>query len=364
MCVACETVKSNSPTVNSAANAFAEKFVSYLNGAAVMLMTSIGHRTGLFDVLGDARPRTSDELARESGKSERYVREWLGAMATTGVVKFDPATARYVLPPEHAGFLTRAATPNNLATSAQWVSVLGNVEDHVVAAFEHGRGVPYDAYDRFPEVMAEESGQTTLGGMDDHIIPLVDGLHERLTAGVMVLDLGCGHGEAILHLARRYPRSRFVGVDLLREHVDAANAKAAAEGLGNARFEVHDTTLWNPQAMFDVIFNFDAIHHQAHPDRVLANLAGALKPDGVYIMQDIKASSHVERNLDHPMGPWVYTISCMHCMSVSLAQGGKGLGAAWGRELAVRMLADAGFANVDVHELPHDVINYYYIARK
>jgi SAM-dependent methyltransferase len=352
-----------SGSAGTAERAFSEKFVSYLNGAAVMLMTSIGHRTGLFDALSDGKARTSGQLAAESGKSERYVREWLAAMATAGVVKFDPDSARYVLPAEHAAFLTRAATPNNLATSAQWVSVLGAVEDEVVAAFEHGRGVPYSSYDRFPEVMAEESQQTTLGGLDEHIIPLVPGLHEKLSAGALVLDLGCGQGEAILHLARRYPRSRFVGVDLLPNQVEAANARAAAEGLGNARFEVHDATTWAPKALFDVIFTFDAIHDQAHPERVLANLAGALKPDGVYVMQDIKASSHVERNLDHPMGPWVYTISCMHCMSVSLAQGGKGLGAAWGRELAVRMLQDAGFGTVDVHELPHDAINYYYVVR-
>ena len=54
----------------------------------------------------------------------------------------------------------------------------------------------------------------------------------------------------------------------------------------------------------------------------------------------------------------------MHCMTVSLALGGEGLGAMWGEEKARRMLAEAGFAVVEVKQLPHDFINYYYIARK
>jgi hypothetical protein len=71
----------------------------------------------------------------------------------------------------------------------------------------------------------------------------------------------------------------------------------------------------------------------------------------------------VHEDKRHPLGAFMYTISCMHCMSVSLAHGGPGLGAMWGKKVALEMLAAAGFGDVKVHELPHDILNYYYIAR-
>ena len=167
-----------------------------------------------------------------------------------------------------------------------------------------------------------------------------------------------------MHLARRFPKSRFVGLDLSPEATASARQEAQRRGLTNIRFEEQDLTTWNAPQQFDLITAFDAIHDQARPDLVLASIARALRNSGIFLMQDIKASSHVEKNLDHPLAPFIYTISCMHCMSVSLAQGGVGLGAAWGEELARKMLAEAGFARVEVHQLPHDILNSYYVCRR
>jgi SAM-dependent methyltransferase len=111
-----------------------------------------------------------------------------------------------------------------------------------------------------------------------------------------------------------------------------------------------------------LVLAFDAIHDQPAPARVLENIRRAVRPDGLFLMQDIAAASCVHGNMNHPVGPFIYTISCMHCMSVSLAGGGPGLGAAWGKELALEMLADAGFGDVRVEQLPHDIINYYYVV--
>jgi hypothetical protein len=111
-----------------------------------------------------------------------------------------------------------------------------------------------------------------------------------------------------------------------------------------------------------LIFTFDAIHDQAQPGQVLRNIARALKADGIYLMQDIAGSSHVHHNLDHPLAPFLYTISTMHCMTVSLAAGGEGLGTMWGKEKALELLAAAGFTHTEVHQLPHDVMNYYYVS--
>lgn len=345
------------------AEAFAGKMIGVLNSSAVALMISVGHRTGLFDALAPLGPATSAELARAAGLSERYVREWLGAMATGGVVEHDGGANTYRLTAEHAAFLTRAARPNNLAQSMQWVAVLGAVEDEVVEAFRHGQGVPYSAYPRFHEVMADESDQTTVAGLHRHIVPMVPGLGSRLVSGINVLDVGCGSGRALMRLAELFPTSWFTGYDFSEGAVAAARDEAGRRGLKNVRFEVRDVAKWDERAVFDLVTAFDAIHDQADPAAVLANVARALRPDGVFLMQDIKASSHVCKNADLPLGPFVYAVSCMHCMSVSLACGGAGLGAAWGKELALQMLADAGFADVRVETLPHDLMNYYYTAR-
>jgi 2-polyprenyl-3-methyl-5-hydroxy-6-metoxy-1,4-benzoquinol methylase len=345
------------------AEAFGQRIVETVNSAALSLMISIGHRTGLFDTLADMPPATSVQIAEQAGLSERYVREWLGAMLTGGVVEYDAACGTYWLPPEHAASLTRDASPNNAAVFTQWIAVMGGVEDQVVEAFSHGRGVPYSAYHRFHEVMAEESGQTVVAALLEHILPLVDGLSERLEAGIDVLDIGCGAGRALIELAAAFPASRFTGYDFSEEGIAAARAEARRRELNNIRFEVRDVAEVDEAEAYDLVTAFDAVHDQARPARVLRNVAAALRPDGVFLMQDIAACSHVHGNLDHPVGTLIYTISCMHCMSVSLAHGGPGLGAAWGREKALEMLRDAGFRDVSVRTLDHDIMNYYYIAR-
>jgi SAM-dependent methyltransferase len=344
------------------AEAFMGRLVETLNHAGLALMTSIGHRTGLFDTLAALPPVTSAQLAHEAGLDERYVREWLGAMTTGGVVEHDPAAGTFALPPEHAAYLTRAAGADNLSVPAQFIAVLGGVEDGIVDCFREGGGVPYEAYHRFHEVMAEESSLTVVGALDDHILPLVPGLVDRLRAGIDVLDVGCGSGRAINYLARRFPESRFTGYDLSEEAVGRARAEANRHGTANVRFEAVDVTALDVPGAFDVVTAFDAIHDQARPDRVLAGIARALRPGGTFVMQDIRASSHVHGNMDHPLGTYLYTISCMHCMTVSLAQGGMGLGAVWGRETAERMLGEAGFTSVTVREPAHDPINYVYVA--
>ena len=353
------------PDLNQAkAEEFAERMVCVLNEGAIALMTSIGHRAGLFDAMAGLPPSTSDQIADAAGLNERYVREWLGAMVVGKIIEHDPEEGTYQLPQEHAAFLTRAASPDNIAAFAQYIPLLGSVEDGIVESFEHGGGVPYSAFPRFHEVMAEDSGQTVLPALNDHILPLVEGLTERLEKGIDVLDVGCGSGRALNHMARSFPNSRFVGYDFSEEAITRAHAEAQEHGSTNARFEVKDAAKLDEKARYDLITTFDAVHDQADPEAVLKGIAEALREDGVYLMQDIAGSSHHHNNLDHPIGPFLYTISCMHCMTVSLAQGGAGLGAMWGEEKAKQMLEEAGFKEVEIEQLPHDFQNYYYIATK
>jgi len=224
--------------------------------------------------------------------------------------------------------------------------------------------VPYSRYERFQQLMAEESQQTVCAALLDAILPLVPGLIERLQHGIDVLDVGCGAGRAMNLLATHFPNSRFAGYDFSADGIAMARAEAEALDLRNVRFEVRDAARIDEPGGYDLITAFDAIHDQAHPAAVLAGIAQALRGDGIFLMQDIGGSSAVEKNVDHPMAPFLYTISCMHCMTVSLAEGGAGLGAMWGRELAETMLAEAGFTDVSVQALPHDVQNLYFVARR
>jgi 2-polyprenyl-3-methyl-5-hydroxy-6-metoxy-1,4-benzoquinol methylase len=346
------------------AEAFVERMVDILNTGAIALMTSIGHRTGLFDTMAGLPPSTSEQIASAASLNERYVREWLGAMVVGRIVEYDPQDETYRLPPEHAAFLTRAATPDNIAVTAQFVPLMGSVEDRIVERFREGGGVPYSAYPRFHEVMAEDSGQTVVSALFESILPLVPGLTERLEAGIEVLDVGCGSGRALNLMARAFPNSRFVGYDFSEEAIARARAESEENGTTNVRFEVKDAASLDEVARYDLITTFDAIHDQAKPANVLEGIAHALNDDGVYLMQDIAGSSHVHNNMDHPLGPFLYTVSTMHCTPVSLAQGGEGLGTMWGEEKARKMLGEAGFSNVEVKQLPHDFANSYYIVTK
>jgi 2-polyprenyl-3-methyl-5-hydroxy-6-metoxy-1,4-benzoquinol methylase len=349
------------------AEAFAGRIITALNNGALCLMMSIGHRTGLFDVLREAPPGTSEEIARRAKLQERYVREWLGAMVCAGVVEVDPAIARYKLPPEHAAFLSRASAADNMAVFAQWISVFAGVEDDVIECFKNGGGVPYEKYERFHAVMREDSGQSVLSSIVPHVLPLVPGLADRLAAGIRVLDAGCGSGRIMNHLAALFPKSGFTGIDLSTEAITFARTEATEKMLENAEFTVRDLSNFDetaPSEQFDLITTFDAIHDQGRPLRVLKGIHKALKPDGVYLMQDIRGSSHVHKNVDHPFGTFLYTASCMHCMTVSLAQGGEGLGAMWGEERAREYLARAGFRSVETKNLAHDIQNNWYVVRK
>jgi len=344
---------------------FSERLLKTLNEGALCLMISIGHRTGLFDTMAAMPPSTSAGIAERAGLNERYVREWLGGMVTSGVVEYLPEGGRYRLPPEHAASLTRAAGADNIAVFAQYIATLGDVETDIVECFRNGGGVPYEKYPRFHEVMAEDSGQSVLSSLETHILPLVPGLTARLEQGISVLDLGCGRGLILNRLARLFPRSRFTGIDLSREATDYANAHAA--GLDNLEYiarDLSDFDRWAAPAAYDLVTTFDAVHDQARPLNLLKGIYRTLRDDGVYLMQDIRGTGHPHKDVDHPLGTLLYTVSCMHCMTVSLAQGGEGLGAMWGEEKAREYLTRAGFRSIETRRLEHDIQNNWYVVRK
>lgn len=344
--------------------AFAGRMLEVLNDAAVALMTSIGHQVGLFDTMADLPPATHRQIAQAAGLNERYVREWLGAMVTGQIVDCNSEDDTYSLAPEHAAWLTRAAGPDNLAGPAQFIPVMAQVEESVIECFRDGGGIPYSAYPRFHRLMAEDSAAIHDVALLDAVLPLVPGLVERLQAGIEVADVGCGQGHAINLMAQAFRKSRFTGYDLSEEAILSGRKEAQDMGLENARFETRDVSILDAHHRFDLVTAFDAIHDQAQPGRVLTAVADALRPQGVFLMVDFGASSHVHENMEFPASPFLYAISCMHCVPVSLGLGGPGLGAMWGEQLARRMLAEAGFTGVDVKQVEGDLFNNYFIGTK
>jgi len=349
----------------SKAEEFASKMFQFLNGGMLSLMISIGYKTNLFDIISQLEPSTSQEIAQAAKLDERYVREWLGAMVVSRVIEYDPAHKTYWFDKEKMNSLTRTSGSYNFAASMQWIPILAQVEDDIINCFQKGGGVHYDSFKRFHEVMAEESAQTVVTGLFDFILPLIQGLEENLMGGISVLDIGCGSGHAINTMAAKFPNSKFVGYDISEEAINKARSEGRQLGNKNVSFDVNDVS--NPQVIktdFDLVVAFDAIHDQRDPAHVLKNIASIINPvGGIFLMQDILGSSSLEKNINHPLGPFLYTISCMHCMSVSLAQNGAGLGAMWGKERAIEMLKNAGFNSVEVKTLAHDFQNYYYIAK-
>jgi SAM-dependent methyltransferase len=343
---------------------FAERMVDAIDAASLAILLSIGHQTRLFDTLAELPPATSAQVADAAGLNERYVREWLGGVVATRIVDYDPANQTYSLPPHRAAVLTRAAGPDNLSRVAQFIPLFGEVEQKIIGCFHAGGGLPYSDYPRFHKLMAEESGEVFDAALVDTILPLVDGLPDRLRAGADVADIGCGSGHAVNVMAQAFPASRFTGIDFSDEGLAVGAAEAESLGLTNATFVAADVTNLDAVETYDVITVFDAIHDQAQPARVLQNIHQALRPGGVFLMVDIKASSNLEDNIGVPLASFKYTVSTMHCMSVSLGLDGVGLGTVWGQQLATSMLSDAGFPDVTVHEIETDPFNFYYVARK
>jgi 2-polyprenyl-3-methyl-5-hydroxy-6-metoxy-1,4-benzoquinol methylase len=343
------------------ARAFTKRMLDILNDGALSLMMSVGHKAGLFDAMDGTAARSSSEIAANAGLDERYVREWLAAMACGGIVDYDADNETFQLPAEHSGLVTRRAGPLNLTVPMQHISLLGEVEDDLVDAFQNGGGVPYDKFPRFQALTAESSERRFHSGLVNQVVPLLD-MDDALTSGIDVADVGCGSGLASYLLGKEFPNSQFVGFDMSQDGI--AHASEVAREQTNVSYEVADAAGLDQHERFDLVTTFDAIHDQAHPTTVLSNIFAMLRPGGTYLCVEPKASSRLEDNIPDPMAPYMYTISTMHCMTVSLAYGGEGLGAAWGHQLATEYLTNAGFVDIEIAGIRDDRGNNYFISKK
>src|SRR6201991_2492667 len=244
---------------------FAERMVGAIDSASLAILLSIGHQTKLFDTMAELPPATSAQIADAAGLNERYVREWLGGVVSCRVVDYDPASQTYSLPRHRAAVLTRAAGPDNLSRVAQFIPLFGEVEQKIIGCFHSGGGLAYGEYPHFHKVMAEQSGDVFDAALVDVVLPMAEGLPDRLRAGADVADIGCGSGHAINVMAHAFPASRFTGVDFSEEGPAAGRAEVQRRGLANATFAQQDVTTLDAIETYDVLTVFDAIHDQAQP---------------------------------------------------------------------------------------------------
>ena len=340
----------------------AGQVVSIYAGSFLTYMIDIGHRTGLLATLAQGGG-TSEAIAARAGLTERYVREWLATTTTGGLVDYDPATRTFTLSAERAAVLTAGPLP--LAVIAALQTHLGKHVHEVARAFREGGGVPYSAYrPEFTDLMDQIGRVWYDTALLDAFVPAIDGLVEQLQAGASVADVACGTGHSLVVLGRRFPRSTFVGYDLDEGAIARARAEADGAGLTNVQFEVADAARLGVSEAFDAVFVFDAVHDQVDPAGVLRSIHDALKPGGLFVMREPSAADNLEDNIGNPFAPVLYGMSTLHCMTVSLAHNGAGIGTAFGQTLARSLLADAGFTSVTVEPTPGDPTDAMYVTRK
>lgn len=355
-------------------DSFSQKMIDILNYGAINLAMAIGYRLGLFDVMDRFdEPQPASQIAAYSGLNLRYVREWLGVMVTGGIVELSrPADGEnlYGLPKAHGDLLTRRAGNSNVGVYTQEIPLLTTCAmDGVLEGFRTGQGVPYDNYPRFQAFMSELADAKHRRILVEVFLPSVDDgrLVARLRKGIRVCDLGCAQGVALLLMARAFPKSRFVGIDLSEEAIAQAVGEMTRLNILNAEFLRKDAAHLKEHAAlrksFDYVTAFDAIHDQTHPLDALKGVREILAPGGMFSMVDIAARTDLADNLDHPMGSFLYTVSLMHCMPVGLVNDGMGLGMMWGREKAVALLKEAGFDQVEVYDIPNDPFNLHFLCR-
>src|SRR5215467_13377944 len=267
---------------------FVGKVVEQISGTMTTLLGAVGDRLGLFKNLAEQGPATSTELALRTKLNERYLREWLGGMATAGYLNYDGPTRRFTLPAEHASVLAQENGPFFVGGIYQMLPAEAGVFDQVVSAFRTGGGVSqsqysdmiWDGLERFTSTWFENF-------LLQQWIPAMPDVKAHLERGCDVADVGCGRGRALIKLAQAFPRSRYVGYDNFGPTVARATANARDAGVGKVvRFEERDAAKGLP-GKYDVITTFDVVHDAADPLGLLKTIRQSLKPDGVYVCLDI-----------------------------------------------------------------------------
>jgi 2-polyprenyl-3-methyl-5-hydroxy-6-metoxy-1,4-benzoquinol methylase len=318
----------------------------------------IGDKLGIWEALAGSGPVTSAELAQITNLNERYLREWLATQAAVGYIEFEPASGRYVLPPEHAAVLAVDGTPTSMVSGFQGTHSFFAAADPVAEAFRSGGGVAwgdhhpnlYEATDRFFRPLYEAS-------LVSEWLPALEGVVPRLQQGATVLDVGCGHGSSTILMAQAFPQSTFHGIDVHEESIVAARQEAAKAGVEDrVTFEVAAIESYE-RGGFDLACFFDSFHHVGDPQRAARQVRQVLAPGGKLLLVEPLAGTKVEDNLNL-VGLIYYSASTLICVPDAIAQGAEdALGGQAGPARLIEILQAAGFEGARVAaEAPFNIV--------
>ena len=317
-------------------------------GAAMSAaLVFVGDQLGLWKGLGEG-PQTPAELAKRTGTVERYVREWLAAMAASGYLQHDPASGRFSLTPEQKLAFAEEGSPAFLPGMFELIAAMFRDEPKITAAFRSGKGVGWHEHDaclfRGTERFFRPGYAANLVAS---WIPALEGVKEKLERGVEVADVGCGHGASTILLAQAFPKSRFTGFDYHPPSIEAARKAARAAGLSEERvkFEVAPAKGY-PGKGYALVAFFDCLHDMGDPVGAAAHVRQSLAPDGTWMIVEPFAHDALEANLN-PVGRVFYSASTMICTPASLSQEvGLALGAQAGEKRLTEVIKKGGFGRV------------------
>ncbi len=321
-----------------------QRFLQHLEGQYAMIMLELGRQTGLLDALR-AGPGTAEIIADRAGTHQRSTREWLTLLTAAGYLAHQDGVFRFQ-PGAEVLFGTENP-PMDTSVLLRMGPLAGRVTPGLVRSMRDGGGVPYAEY------------QPDFTDMQDRInraaydrlllaewIPAAAGLTDRLAAGCHVADIGTGAGHALCLLATAYPTSTFVGYDLDTAALTVARERAAERGLNNVEFREHDLADGLDDA-YDVVFALDTVHDLPDPGGLLRSARQVLRPGGALVLVEPAATGNVDTDIAQPGAVLRYFSSLFHCIQVSLAAGGPGLGNGWPTDAVVAALREAGFTTID-----------------
>lgn len=321
---------------------FMGRAVGDMGAAMHAVLILLGDKLGLYKAMADSEPVTSAELARRTGTTERYVREWLNANAASGYVKYDPATGSYTLPPEQAMALAIENSPAFLPGAFQIISACFNDAGKIEDAFRTGKGVGWHEHHHDLFHGTERFFRPGyIANLTSSWIPALHGVREKLEAGAKVADIGCGLGASTILMAKQFPNSEFFGFDYHQGSIDMAREAARREGVADrVTFSVASAKAY-PGKDYDFVAFFDCLHDMGDPRGAAAYVHSTMTPDGTWMIVEPYAEDTTEGNLN-PVGRIFYSASTMLCVPASMSQEvGAALGAQAG-EARIREVVTAG----------------------
>jgi 2-polyprenyl-3-methyl-5-hydroxy-6-metoxy-1,4-benzoquinol methylase len=345
---------------------FSFQLFTKLEGAVTAGMIHLGDQLGLYAELVEAgEPITTAELADRAGLTERWVREWAYNQAAAKMVSVstENGVERFTLTPEAAAVL---ATPDHPAYGMGMFHRLPQTMralEEMPESFRTGVGHDYDSHGPQGAVGIERSFEPwNKANLLPNVLPALEGIVDKLTAGARVADIGCGAGGAVLLMAGAFPASHFAGYDISKYALGRAEQKLEESGVTNAAFHDPRDEPIPSNGTLDLITTFDCIHDMTHPQEMMHTIRRAISDDGTWLLVDIKAQDTFELNAKkNPMAALMYGISVLSCMSSALSEpDGAGLGTLGLSEAKAReMAAAAGFTRFRKLDVDHSVNAFY-----